>query len=333
MNGPILIFGLPRSGTTWIGKLFDSHPDTLYRHEPDSTYRLAMPLFPDRNEAGHYRQKLEKYIAALPDMRTAKIAGKQPLFLKNYHSKPALIAYRGSVAFAKFSGRLFPDMPLPFCTTGKGYDRLRVVWKSIESLGRLGACMEALPDARAIHILRHPCGYVASVLRGENHHHFVSHTPTSEDYGIFEMLLATAPARHRGLTLADLKKLTSEERLAWRWVLAHEKVLADTQDSDRMLRLRYEDVCANPMVETRRMFEFAELPWHRQTEKFISASTSQPQGNYYSVFKIPMESAQRWRSELTAEVIERVLKVLQGSMMQQFYERDLPINSPASSLQ
>jgi hypothetical protein len=32
----ILVFGLPRSGTTWLGKIFDSHPETLYRHEPDS---------------------------------------------------------------------------------------------------------------------------------------------------------------------------------------------------------------------------------------------------------------------------------------------------------
>ena len=333
MNGPILIFGLPRSGTTWIGKLFDSHPDTPYRHEPDSAYRLAMPLFPDESEAGHYRQELEKYVAALPGMRTAKIAGKQPLFPKNYYSKLALATYRSSATFAKYSNRIFPEMPLPYRPTGKGYMQLRVVWKSIESLGRLGACMEALPDAHAIHILCHPCGYVASVLEGERSHRFKDRIPASEDYGIFEMLLATVPAKNRGLTLATLKKLTPEERLTWRWMLAHEKVLADTQDSDRMLRLRYEGVCANPMVETRRMFEFAELPWHRQTEKFISASTSQPQGNYYSVFKIPMESAQRWRSELTAEVIERVLKVLQGSMMQQFYERDLPINSPASSLQ
>lgn len=35
MNGCILLFGMPRSGTTWIGKLFDSHLGTrtgYYRH-------------------------------------------------------------------------------------------------------------------------------------------------------------------------------------------------------------------------------------------------------------------------------------------------------------
>jgi hypothetical protein len=31
----ILILGLPRSGTSWLGKVFDSHPDVAYLHEPD----------------------------------------------------------------------------------------------------------------------------------------------------------------------------------------------------------------------------------------------------------------------------------------------------------
>ena len=31
----ILIVGAPRSGTTWLAKILDSHPDVLYRHEPD----------------------------------------------------------------------------------------------------------------------------------------------------------------------------------------------------------------------------------------------------------------------------------------------------------
>ena len=44
---PILAIGMPRSGTTWIGKILDSHPRTLYRHEPDTWRRLdTIPLFP-----------------------------------------------------------------------------------------------------------------------------------------------------------------------------------------------------------------------------------------------------------------------------------------------
>ena len=319
MNGPILIFGLPRSGTTWIGKLLDSHPDTLYRHEPDSVYRLAMPLFPEMHEAGRYRQELEQFVAALPDMRILKIVGKQPLFPKNYHSSPALAAYRASATFVKFAGRILPGMPMPYRPTGAGFEQRCLVWKSIESLGRLGVCLEALPGAWAIYLLRHPCGYVASVLRGEAGHRFAERTPASEDYGIFEMLLATASARNRGLTMDDLKKTTPEERLAWSWVLTQEKVLADTRNSDRILPVRYEDVCGSPVAETRRMFEFAGLSWHPQTQAFITASTTRPQQDYYSVFKNPAASAERWRSDLSSQVIGRVLRILERSELHRFY--------------
>ena len=36
LSAPILILGAPRSGTTWLAKIIDSHPDVLYRHEPDA---------------------------------------------------------------------------------------------------------------------------------------------------------------------------------------------------------------------------------------------------------------------------------------------------------
>lgn len=52
----ILLCGIPRSGTTWIGKIFDSHPDTLYRHEPDSGKVLgSVPLVAPIADVEKYR--------------------------------------------------------------------------------------------------------------------------------------------------------------------------------------------------------------------------------------------------------------------------------------
>ena len=86
-----------------------------------------------------------------------------------------------------------PTPPQP--GDGKDY---RLAWKSIESLGRLGLVLESLPDARSVHIVRHPCGYVASVLRGEAAARF-DHNAAAADFPIYEMLSGTAPARRRGL--------------------------------------------------------------------------------------------------------------------------------------
>lgn len=319
MNRCILIFGMPRSGTTWIGKLFDSHPDTLYRHEPDSVQRLGFPLYPDVETAPEYREELERFIASLPQMRSTKVVGKQPLFPKSYQSAAGLMAYRVAVSVAKVAGRVRRNFPCLYRPTVAGREQVRLVWKSIESPGRLGMCVAALPDARAIHLMRHPCGYVASVLRGETGSRFGDLIPSSEDLWMFKALLATATGKAHGLDLDDIKRLAPEERLAWRWVLIHEKILADVADCGRVLTVRYEDVCADPLAMTRRMFEFTGLGWQPQTEHFIGASTRATKTDYYSVFKNPRASAERWRSELAPLVIERILDVLRISSVSRFY--------------
>ena len=327
MNRSILVFGMPRSGTTWIGKLFDSHPDTLYRHEPDSVQRLSVPLFPEKPDTPQYRDELQRFLVSLPFMRWSKVVGKRPLFPKSYQSPAALFAYRAGVTAAKAASRIKPDFPVLFRPTGNGRAEIRIVWKSIESPGRLGVCVEALPDCRAIHLLRHPCGYVASVLRGESARRFGDLIPSGEDLWLLRMLLATPTAKLHGLTLDDLKRLSPEERLAWRWVLTHEKILADIGNCERVLTLRYEDVCAEPAAGTRRMFEFAGLDWQAQTENFVRASTNAADTDYYSVYRHSPASADRWRSELMPQVVERIARILRASRLHEFYAEDKGIKS------
>lgn len=319
MNPCILLFGMPRSGTTWIGKLFDSHPDTLYRHEPDSVRLLSLPQFPDKQTAPRYRDELKEFLSSLPRLRSSKVVGKQPLFRKGYQSAAALVAYRASVTGAKVASRIQRNFPCPYRPTAEGYGQARLVWKSIESLGRLGVSMEAFPDARAIHLMRHPCGYVASILRGEAARRFRSLEPSADDFWLLKLLLDTPTGKAHGVRLDDIKQLTPEERLAWHWVLTQEKVLADVECCERVLTVRFEDVCAMPIVMTRRMFEFTGLDWQPQTERFVRASTGVTNTDYYSVFKSSQESADRWRAELEPEVIERILKIFRTSSAYRFY--------------
>lgn len=319
MSGPILLFGLPRSGTTWLGKIFDSHPDTLYRHEPDSERRLTMPLFPDVGQSERYAPEIAAFMSALPGMRLPKVVGKQPIFPKRYVSPSALLAYRAGAVLSQLGGRRAHRRTVAFAPTAAGYPGRRVVWKSIESLGRLGVCVRALPAARAIFILRHPCGYVASVQRGEAGNQFTDATAASEDYGILMQLLGTEPARTHGLTLQDFHGMRPEERLAWRWLLTCEKTWGETAHLGGVLLMRYEDVCADPIGRTAQMFEFAGLDMNKQTSDFIQATTSRRNDGYYSIYRNPAASASRWKTELPPDVINRIFDVLRQSRIGALY--------------
>lgn len=192
--------------------------------------------------------------------------------------------------------------------------------------------MGALPEARAIHLVRHPCGYVASLLRGEASKRFSDATPAAERLWVLKLLLATAPGRSHGLSLDELARLTPEERLAWRWVLTQEKTLADVAGCSRVLTMRYEDVCAHPVEETRRMFAFAGLDFPPQTEQFVQASTGATHKAYYSVFKNPRAAAEHWRSELSPSVIDRILGVVRNSSIRDFYQDEPAATSTVEAL-
>lgn len=336
MRDCILLFGLPRSGTTWVGKLFDSHPDTLYRHEPDSVQWLTLPLYPELENAPRYREELQRFVASLPQMRSTKVVGKQPLFPKSYQSAAGLAAYRMSVAVAKAASRIKRNFPCPYRPTAAGSGRARLVWKSIESPGRLGICVQALPDARAIHLMRHPCGFVASMLRGTAARRFGDPNSDSDKTWLLKMLLGTTSGRVHASETGDISRLSLAECLAWCWVLAQEKIVADIAGSDRTMTVRYEDVCADPVGMTQRMFEFTGLHWQSQTEAFVRASTQSTteatETDYYSVFKPPQESAERWRSELAPDVIQRVLEIVRNSSLHRYYPEEAQGRAPVAEV-
>jgi hypothetical protein len=168
--------------------------------------------------------------------------------------------------------------------------------------------------------MRHPCGYVASILRGEATNRFSDATPAAERFWVLKLLLATPSGKKHGIGLDDLAQLAPEERLAWRWVLMQEKTLADISECERVLTVKYEDVCADPAGMTRRMFAFAGLEFHPQTEHFVHASTGATRKAYYSVFKNPRAAADHWRSELPQPVIDRILAVVRASALRNYHE-------------
>jgi hypothetical protein len=316
----IFLCGLPRSGTTWIAKIFDSHPDTLYRHEPDSSRRLnAIPLAPAINgDLASYREQIEAFVADLPNIRTTKVAASLPIFPKSYFSFVTYQLHRTSAFLAKTASRFLGEISVPnFVATDK-IGQIQLVWKSIESLARLGVIARAVDNCHSVQIIRHPCGYVASVLRGESLKRFVENEPSHEDYGVYELLLETEQASRYGLDLDLIKKMHPVERLAWRWVLFNEKAMDDTENLDQCTIVRYEDFCHDPFKHSHKLFEFTGLPWQTQTENFITQSTTIERSSYYSIFKNPARAANAWKNELSIADIQKILQIVENTKAGKF---------------
>jgi len=301
---------MPRSGTTWLGKILDSHPQTLYRHEPDTWRRFeSVPLFALPGQASELRQTVRDFLASLPDMRADRVCGKRPLFPKSYATPLAVRAYATRSLLHKALGRVgwTTDAPLPPQPAIAAPYRLAM--KSIESLGRAGLLAACIPEARFVHIVRHPCGYVASVLRGEQQKRF-GHNEAASDFELYRLACETGPARRHGITIETIKALTPAERLAWRWLIYNEKAHDELAGDPRATTLYYEQLCAQPVASARELFARVELDWHEQAQQFLVDSTSASRNDYYSVFKDPLASAWRWQRELDAADAERVMAIV-----------------------
>jgi len=323
----LLLFGMPRSGTTWIGKIFDSHPLTLYKHEPDRRMP-GVPMAPALDEAERFQSRIRHFFIRLPAIHNAHVAGRLPVFSKQYRSRIAQHIHRASVLSSTAASSLNWSLPVWQCTRVNRPD-VTLVWKSIDSLGRLGLLLRVMKDCRAIWITRHPCGSISSTLRGEAQRRFVAAVTTSEDFGIMRIFLDAAK-RSRGLSVDHLRQLHPVERMAWIWVLMNEKAADDTQGVERCMSVRYEDVCRDPIDRVKELFSFSGLNWNPQTSSFIKTSTlgvqpakfdqfTQDSRRYYSVFKDPIRTADKWKSEMKSEDIDRVYRVLRQSDLIRLY--------------
>jgi len=307
----ILLFGMPRSGTTWLGKIFDSHPDTLYRHEPDGRGTLdAIPLFPVKRDAEKHTPLLKRYIEGLPAIRDEKVSATLPIFPKRYYNRAQLALRVPLVYYIKIKSRILGTAPLPKILSATNTTDATVVWKSIESLGRLGLVAKAFPEARCLLILRHPCGYIASVLRGESTRKFESATASDEDWEMYHLLLELAIAKELGITFDTITGMTPIERLALRWALYYEHALTETAGLNNVLVVRYKDFCAQPLLAAQKAFQHCRLSWTVDTERFITNSTSKQSNAYYSVFKDPKVAAERWKKELSKEDISSIMAIV-----------------------
>jgi hypothetical protein len=310
----ILVIGLPRSGTTWIGKIFDSHPRTLYLHEPDSAVPMTeIPLIADSIAPDMEPLRLQAVLARTVNVRLARVAAALPRFPKTYRTTVWDWTHRGLAGGAKVCSRFLGELNVPDLFVESPRNPVRLVWKSIESVGRTGLLARSMPDCRVIHIVRHPCGWMASQSRGHRENRFSS--DDRKDWWRFDLLQATSPARRRGLTAASFRTMSDVERDAWAWVLWNE-IAAEASDGLANVRtVLYEDVCSAPIEHSRRMFDFARLSWDTQSEAFVTHSVSRHLEDYYSIYRDPLTAANKWRRYVPAEDLRVVESIMQQSKL------------------
>lgn len=314
----IMLFGLPRSGTTWVGKLFDSRPDSYYLHEPDSVHLdTTLPIFP--LPEGGISESAALKIRQWLSCKDEKVVASLPFFKKSYMNPLQWLLFLSTAYLTKVLYRInFPLKTKPIRWQKKPPI---VVWKSIESLGSL-AYFSQPKHHYAVHIIRNPCGHIASTLRGLKGKHFVEEGSILEDWQLYQMILDQSGEQR--YTLDDMKKMEPEQRLALRWAIVNDFVLLHANKACSQV-LIYEELCRDPMAALTSVFEQLGLTMPNETKAYIQHSTSANKDDYYATQKDPLTAANSWKKQLTQRQVNNIKAIVSNFECSKYYQDDFDL--------
>lgn len=307
----VAMMGLGRSGSTWISKVIDSSPSVFYLHEPDYVRRVeCLPYVSDANDFEVWGRYVNDFVSLLPSLCCSRSALKLPLFPKDYIQtsserwKYYIFQLKLRADQVRFRGRVrvrrYPASAR----------RAKVLfWKSVNLAGSIGTFLRAVPEQKILHVVRHPCGFIDSVLRGEKSGRLGSKIPSSEDAGLFDFAMRTQVARRLGLQTADWLHFSKVERLAYLWLCINEQAAEDAQGRENYMLVYFDEFCISSLEYAKRVFDFIDLEVTPQTQMFLESSTSKHSSSYYSVNRKSDQVPQLWKGNLDQESIDTILRI------------------------
>lgn len=88
---------------------------------------------------------------------------------------------------------------------------------------------------------------------------------------------------------------------------------------ERFFLIRYENLVANPVDRTRELFQHLDIPFHDQTQSFLTECHQHHSDHKRSVFKKP-DAINTWKNCLAPDIIKTIEGEINGTPLAQFFE-------------
>jgi hypothetical protein len=310
----VLLAGTPRSGTTWLANILNSHPRSLYSHEPLSRLSsLHIEHILDRVREGEPLSAADRN-TVLDDWSNAyPVIRRAPFFRKSYGWLPHRLVWACWLA-VQMTGRGHAAFRKTFSPPGGGYDLV------VKQGGLSGQIIQSLRPDRLVIIVRHPCGVAASLMRGQR-------------MGLMDLEHRAEWLKHNqhmcdelGYSAREIKGLSACEFCAVKWLTENLQYHRAATSHPNCRVVVYEELCSDPLLVSQSLFEGLEWKLTPQTIRFIEVSTSTSfhrwrtwltaRNKYFSVYRFSGSNSGAWRNELSADEQRTVMRVA-GSLWQE----------------
>ena len=334
--GLTFILGTQRSGTTWLANIFDSHPDCLHYYEPFAPGYGIFPYFPGEFV---YLEPPATRLAARLRHDLPRLVSKRSILFDPVHESHRQFAMEAwlMVHIEEWARRAKLSPPAfaaqfnllhlnrigqhPFAYFPKS-DHIRVsAIKEVRLYFKLQFLAETFPDARFIHVVRHPAAVVSSMMNFIQRGRLVEIRDHIND---FTGVVAAQPRfeNYRPL-LERIQRGTLPEKLAAYWRVANETLADDANKvGNRALHLVYEDLATDPLSRVGELFRWCGLSMPPSTDAYVrdSSTSRSERKTVLDTNRVSATYYRDWVGKAPAEVLNAVDTVcLDSPLMREFH--------------
>jgi hypothetical protein len=295
----VLLAGVPRGGTTWVGQVLARTADTRYVHEPDGVHdpfafvsKLGLhhhPLLDPADDVPEYERLWEGAFAGGEPAGTPR--DRLARFLFKNLKQEARYAARFEGQFS-LRARAVRALAVPRVA---GPPVGHVVVKSVNSALSLEWLASRFEPQVGV-ILRHPMNVVSSWTA------FGWNAPSGPMYNAISARMAERFAIELPPVTASRLSRTTAIVCSLLYSLSEAKYR-----HPEWTLIVHEDVCVDPLTQFRSTADAIGLTWNADAERFISESDKP--GTGYAVNRVTAEQPGRWRERLAAHDVEEAVAV------------------------
>ena len=298
---PLVLAGIPRSGTTWSMRVLACDHSLLSVMEPDNEGRSGPAIWAKRSTGRfpvlapgdhdeRYQWLWSWIMDGAPDSARLE-ASRQILRAVRPGERRRFLEGRWAplMGVAGLLGARPPRQPAP------GLSAHRLLVKTVFAPMSIGWIAD-LFDVEVLALFRHPGNVLSSWISLDLHDQYVhleQHPVIKRRIGSGELPVPGEDPLERLVWQLGVINLVLEESVA--------------QHPDWVVRT-HEELCDNPIVQFQRLYADLGLTWNEDAERYLTKNDRPGEG--YPTQRVASDQPDAWKSKLTLRQIDVIRRVL-----------------------
>lgn len=301
---PILVTGVPRSGTTWTGRALSFSSGSLLVHEPDNEYNNIYSFIAKRN-----RKRIPFLEAEDVDTSIQRFWD----FFFNHNLLPT--SWFGRSVFLIFSDVLAKCFNKHILfdhkhqiekyepinrTLGKYIRDYQKYMSATHRIIKSVHCCLCLPfidhyfRPKIVIIFRHPANVIASYIRLNL---------SDGDLKLFRQ--RTLVERYLKPYIVDINRLQHPlSYMGLQVAIIYYVIEQQLKKYEDWISTTHELLCSDPLIKFQQLYNKLDLEWNSAAENFI-ANSNKP-GNGYNLRRLAADQPDLWKSVFSTHEIEQI---------------------------